>query len=241
MEKDKNLSAHRTRSFQAIISDGYRLYTQNFGKLVRASWVQAIIYALVTGFSMTYFFSSLLPKLAAHEGLMPELALWGGTFVVFLIAAIIFAFAGGIAPLHEHWQTNAISKPRRWWGRWPWKLTLRGLKVLPRMLWTTIRRGRLWTLIAVALVMLLVVLVATVIFQMPAIILATANIEGATDIAAGDVPDLPENLWALNFFTFSVCGFLQAYIHLSTLFPFYYVWGNTQDTNKHGLDEKKNQ
>ena len=89
--------------------------------------------------------------------------------------------------------------------------------------------------------MLLVVLVATVIFQMPAIILATANIEGAADIAAGDVPDLPENLWALNFFTFSVCGFLQAYIHLSTLFPFYYVWGNTQDTYKRGLDEKKNQ
>ena len=223
MEKDNNLSAHRTRSFQAIIRDGYRLYALNFWKLVRSSWVQAIIYALVVGFSMTYFFTALLPKMAAHQGLMPELALWGGTFVAFIIVAIIFAFAGGIAPLYEHWQTETISKPRHWWGNWPWKLTLRGLTVLPRMLWTAIRQGRIWTLIAVALVMLLVVLVATVIFQLPALILAIANVQAQAGLAAGDAVDMPENIWLLNFGTFTVCGLLQAYIHLSTLFPLYYA------------------
>ena len=221
MEKDNNLSAHRTRSFQAIIVDGYRLYGQNFWRLLRASWVQAVIYALVVGASMTCFFTYLLPKMASHQALMPELAVWIASFVAYIVVAYIFACAGAIAPLREHWHTDAISKPRRWWGRWPWRITLRGITVLPRMLWQTIRRGRLWTLIAVALVAIFVALVASVILELPAVILATANIEAAADLAAGDVPDMPENIWLINLATFTVCAFLQAYIHLSTLFPLY--------------------
>lgn len=232
MEKSKDLSAHRSRSFQAVIIDGYRLYAQNFWRLVRSSWIQAVVYALVTGFSMTWFFTSLFPLLAARQGLMPEVAIWGATLVAFLLAAVIFAFAGGVAPLHEHWHSNAISQPRRWWGRWPWKLTLRGMTVLPSMLWKAVRKGKLWTIIAIALVMLLLVLVATVVFQLPSVILATANVEAQVGLAAGDAVDIPENIWWMDFLTFSVCGLLQAYIHLSTLFPFYYVWGDIQTARR---------
>ena len=227
MEKNSQLSAHRARSFQAVVGDGFRLYVQNFWKLLRSSWIQAIGYALVLGFSMSYFFTDLLPQLTTHQGPLQQLLIWGATLAAFIIAAVLFAFAGGIAPLHEHWHTDVISLPRRWWGRWPWKLTLRGLTALPLMLWKALRRGQAGALIALALLMLLLVLVATVIFQLPAIILAIANVEAQNGLAAGDAVDMPENIWWLNFATFSFCGLLQAFIHLTTLFPLYYVWGNT--------------
>lgn len=226
MEKNNQLSAHRARSFQAVVGDGFRLYLQNFWKLLRSSWIQVLVYALILGFSMTYFFTDLLPRLITHHGMLSQLLTWGATLVAFLISAVLFAFAGGIAPLHEHWHAETISMPLRWWGRWPWKLTFRGLTALPMMLWKALRKGQAGALIALALIMLLLVLVATVIFQLPAIILAIANVEAQNGLAAGDAVDMPENIWWLNFATFSFCGVLQGYIHLTTLFPLYYIWGN---------------
>jgi len=223
---NNTLSAHKTRSMQSVMADGWRLYFQNFGLLVRSSWIQAIIYSLVAGFSMTFFFTELLPLKLADLSLMPALAIWGGTLLLFVVALALFAFAGGFDPLKEHWQTDTISKPRHWWGRWPWRLMVRGLSALPKMLMLCIRRHQLSKLIVVSLVMLLLVVVATAIFLMPAIILAIANIQGQADLAVGDAADLPENLWLLNFGTFTVCSFLQAYIHLATLFPLYYIWAN---------------
>ncbi|MCR4602351.1 MAG: hypothetical protein K5683_02300 [Prevotella sp.] len=224
---DKNsLSAHKTRSMQAVMADGWRLYYQNFGILLRSSWIQAIIYSLVAGCSMTYFFTELLPLKLGDQSLMPALAIWAASLLLFILAVIVFAFAGGFAPLREHFQTDAMSKPRHWWGRWPWRLIGRGLTALPKMLVLCIRRHQLSKLIVVSLVMLLLVVVATAFFLMPAIILAVANIQGQADLAVGDAADLPEHLWLLNFATFTVCSFLQAYIHLATLFPLYYIWAN---------------
>ena len=74
--------------------------------------------------------------------------------------------------------------------------------------------------------MFLVVLVLTVILQLPAVILGLANVEAQVGLAAGDAVDMPENLWLINVATFSVCSLLQAYIHLGTLFPLYYIWRN---------------
>lgn len=216
------------RSIQAVLTDGWRLYAQNFWRLLRASWLQAVVYALLLGFSMTYFFTSLLPRLMAHVSPMPEAIVWGVSVVVFLVGAYVFAAAGGLAPLKQHWQTGAIAQPRRWWGCWPWRLMLHGLKALPAMLIQMFKGKQLGKLIVVLLFMLLLVLVATVFFQMPAIILAAANIEGQASLAAGDMADLPDHLWLLNFATFSICGLLQAFIHLATLFPIYYIWRNTQ-------------
>ena len=228
MDKNNELSLHHNRSIQSVINCGFRLYGQNFIKLLRSSWSQAIIYSLVVGGSMAYFFTNLLPRMMKHFDVHSQLLTWGGTLLAFILAAILFAFAGGFAPLREHSLTNHISRPLHWWGRWPWKLTLRGIVRLPQMLWKAIRHGQLGALLVVALVMLLMVAVATVLLQLPAVILATANVEAAAGMAAGDAVDMPDNLFLLNFATFSVCGFLQAYIHLATLFPLYYVWGNVK-------------
>lgn len=228
MEKNNDLSVHHApRSMQAVLSDGYRLYAQNFTRLVRSSWIQAVIYALTTGACVTYYYTRLLPLVLSHDAsMLTTLAIWLGTGVIFLLAAILFAFAGGVAPLHDHFQSGAIHSPRRWWGRWPWRLMLKGLTTLPRMLWQVIRH-QLGALIVVTLVTALVTLVASAILELPALILSTANMQAQVGLAAGDAVDLPENFAWINFATFSFCGLLQAYIHLSTLFPLYYVWGNT--------------
>ena len=218
----------RKRSMQAVLSDGYRLYLQNLWRLVRSSWVQAVVYALTVGASMTLFFCHLLPRFVADRPFTGQLGWWALSLLLAAVAAILLAFAGGFAPLAEHAATAAIHGPHRWWGRWPWRLTARGLLRLPRMLLTVVRRHQLGTLIVVLLVMALLVFVATLLLQMPAVIMATAHVQAAADMAAGDTPLMPGNTTLVTFATFALCALLQAYIHLSTLFPLYYVWGNAQ-------------
>ena len=46
MNENSELNAHRVRSIRAIIRDGYLLYTNNFKKIFRATWLIAIVYAL---------------------------------------------------------------------------------------------------------------------------------------------------------------------------------------------------
>ena len=224
MEKNE-LSLRRSRSIQAVLSDGYRLFGRYFLRLLCSSWIQALFYALAFGFTMAIFFTNILPLLMKHRSISPELLLWIGSILLFVLAAVLLAVAGGVAPLQQHAQTNAINAPRHWWGRWPWKLTLLSFVRLPKMLWMVIRRqpGRF---ISISLVMLMVVLVTTMLFMLPAVVMAIANIEASAGQAAGDAVEMPENLYALNFATFAICGLLQAYIHLTTLFPLYYLWGN---------------
>ncbi len=224
MEKNE-LSLLRSRSIQAVLSDGYRLYARHFWRLVRSSWLQAIIYALAFALFMACFFTHLLPRAMSGLSIGSEMLVSIGTFVLFLLAAILLAGAGAVAPLKQHAETDAISGPLHWWGRWPLKLTVRSVVRLPRMLWVVMRRHA-GALISVCLIMLLVVLIATVLFMLPAVVMAIANIEAASGTAAGDAVEMPDNLFWMNFATFGICGLLQAYIHLSTLFPLYYMWGN---------------
>ena len=93
--------------------------------------------------------------------------------------------------------------------------------------------------IAVCCLLFVICCLLTVIFQLPAVIMAIADIEAQKGLAAGDAVDIPENMWLLNFATFSICGFIQAYIHLATLYPLYYIWRNTHLINiKHGGTEE---
>lgn len=240
MEKNDQLALHRSRSIRGIVRDGYRLYGKYFYRVLRSSWIQATGYALATGLSMAYFFTYLLPPLMESRLPSAKLTTWLLTLAAFIVMALLLAFAGGVAPLHEHSLTDSISHPHRWWGRWPWRLTVKGLKRLPAMLWATLRRGQAGALIVAALILLLLVLISTAVLQMPALIMAIANFEAAAGMAAGDAVDMPENLFLLNFATFGICGFLQAYIHLSTLFPLYYIWGNAcEKTRKQPTEEQK--
>lgn len=230
MEKNE-LSLCRPRSIQAILGDGYRLFSRYLSELLRLSWIQALFYALTFGLTMAIFFTHVLPLLMQHRSIASEWLPLTGSILLFVIAIILLAVAGGVAPLQHHAQTDSISAPRHWWGQWPWKLTLRSVVQLPKMLWTVMRH-QLGKLISVILVMLLVVAVATVLFMLPAVMLAIADTEASSGQAAGDAVQMPENLFALNFATFAACGMMQAYIHLSTIFPLYYLWGNERENEK---------
>lgn len=227
MKQNDSLSVQRNRSIQAVVSDGYKLYLGNIWKLIRSSWIQAVIYAIALGASMTYFFSSLLPTLMGHSGtLMAEIGIWLATVVIFILAMLVFAFAGGVVPLQEHYKSGHIRSTLHWYGRWPWRFTLRGICKIPGMLLKMVRCRQLGLLTATILVMLLVVLIATLVLQLPAIILALSNLKAQGIAGIGAAASLPENITQMNFITFTVCGLVQAFIHLSTLFPIYYIWRN---------------
>lgn len=304
MEKEKDLNVHRVRSAQAAISDGYRLFAANFGRLLRSSWIAALLYALSMGWGMAYLFTDLMPDALMHGALaQPDfgrLALWMGLMFVFSLSLVLFVCAAGFAPLRQHEQTGTIEKPVRWRGRWPWTLVGRGIVVffwlgvvvavgqtvialllwallsmtgqglmthsvtfmvvvvvmellftvlwLPllvtsfdqmmasRMKWTPPFEGysqvarHLGKIVVVAIVVWIVVGVVSAVVQMPAFILTAANLEALNDMARGDAVDMPQPLFWFNFFTFALAGLLQAYLHLSTLFPFYYVWGSIKET-----------
>ncbi len=79
-------------------------------------------------------------------------------------------------------------------------------------------------LFVVALVTGITTLLLTLVAQLPADILYAANIQAHLGVMNGDELGMPEGMWWMNFVVFFIGGFIQAYIHLSTLFPFYFVY-----------------
>ena len=55
-----------------------------------------------------------------------------------------------------------------------------------------------------------------------------ANIKAYTGAAMGDPLGMPDYLPTLTFIAFTIAGFVQAYVHLVTLFPFYYAYGSIE-------------
>ncbi|MBQ9357328.1 MAG: hypothetical protein IJT98_08595 [Prevotella sp.] len=298
--KEKELSVHKVRSVQAAISDGYRLYWRNFGRIVRGSWPSALLYALSLGLAMAYYFTTVVPGMmtmaAAPQSTLGSLATWAGLMAVYALTIALFICSAGFAPLREHAATDAIGRPAKWWGRWPLSLTGRalvlaiwiaiasaiGIAVIGLIIWglilamgtqssaapitasitalvlgsvvtlallpltiTCIDRmmaprfslapplkgygkaaRQLGRLIVTSLVVWLVASTASALATLPATILTMADMVATTGAMNGDPVDMPQPLFWFFFASFALGGFLQAYIHLSTLFPFYYLWGS---------------
>ena len=93
-------------------------------------------------------------------------------------------------------------------------------------------------LIVTALVVWLVASLASSLAMLPSFILTVADMVAITGAMNGDPVDMPQHLFWMFFATFAISGFLQAYIHLSTLFPFYYLWGNGKEMN---IDKRKSE
>lgn len=89
--------------------------------------------------------------------------------------------------------------------------------------------GHIGRLFMTALVVWIVAGVTSALIQMPCIILALADVTAMKGVAHGDPLDMPQPLFWFNFATFALGGLLQAYIHLTTLFPFYYQWGSIKE------------
>lgn len=85
--------------------------------------------------------------------------------------------------------------------------------------------SHLGMLFVVVLVTGFFTLLLTIICQLPAIILYTANIQSQLGVMHGDESGMPQSMGMLSFVVFALAAFIQGYIYLSTLFPLYYVYG----------------
>mgnify|MGYP006872982648 CR=1 FL=1 len=89
--------------------------------------------------------------------------------------------------------------------------------------------GHWGLLFVVVLITGLATLLLTLITQLPAVILYAANIQSQLGALQGDDLGMPQGMWWLNFVVFFLGGFIQAYVHLSTLFPLYYAYGTIRN------------
>lgn len=321
MEKETELKLLHPRSMAAVIRDGYRLYMSSFKKLFHSSWIVAIVYAIAFALMMGNLVNNVVPIQASVKLFGPNIVadnpevastslLTICTMLFFALAAILLA-AQGFRAFNEHKETETISRPKHWYGRFCLR---QFVKMLPVAFWMAVLSvivyalfaavvyaifslgvvGNIWKsiasicllgLLAIIVVALLVPLAYTVmrallgtasatsakgensplllppvkgyasgmrhwgllfatifvvyiftelltlICELPAVIMAVANTEAYTGLALGDPLGMPDNIVPLTYAIFILAGFIQAYVHLSTLFPMYYAYGSIEQQN----------
>lgn len=72
----------------------------------------------------------------------------------------------------------------------------------------------------------------TLVCELPAVIMAGANALAYVGLANGDPLGMPESMVPLTYAVFFVAGFIQAYVHLSMLYPVYYAYGSVEQLEK---------
>ena len=68
----------------------------------------------------------------------------------------------------------------------------------------------------------------TQVCELPAVIMAGANALAYVGLANGDPLGMPESIVPLTYCVFFIAGFIQAYVHLSMLYPVYYAYGSIE-------------
>lgn len=84
-------------------------------------------------------------------------------------------------------------------------------------------------LFAVLLTTGIITLVCTLVLEAPAFYVTLAHIEAQKSVAIGDAYGFPDNIKLLTFTAFTFSGVMQAFIHISMLFPYYYVYGKIKN------------
>ena len=83
--------------------------------------------------------------------------------------------------------------------------------------------------------MLVVGIVTTLlsaIVMLPYYILTTAIVKSQIGLLMGDPLGMPEYMSWMPSVVFAISGFIQGYLHLSMLFPFYYLYGSIEQQEK---------
>ena len=94
----------------------------------------------------------------------------------------------------------------------------------------------LGSIFVVALVVAIITMLLSLVVQMPANILYVANMQSQLGTLQGDPAGMPERMGLLNFVVFTIMGFIQGYIHLSTIFPYYYLYGSIEKQKEERLN-----
>jgi hypothetical protein len=139
---------------------------------------------------------------------------------IFEIVAIIFASCGFKA-CYEHYTTGEIVRTKHWWGTFPMKTFFK--LIIPAICWF-FRNWRHWGfLIGMMILVDILIYVITIFCGLPGSIMMLANIKAYTGAMMGDPLGMPDYLSTMSFVAFTIAGFIQAYVHLWSVFPFYYT------------------
>jgi hypothetical protein len=237
MNATNDLSLHHVRSVGAVIRDGYLLYTSNFKRIFRGSWPYALLYALAFAWMTSRIIYDVLPLIVMSH--YPSLEVrWTATTgdwileavycLAFVIAALLLA-ACAVKVCDEHRTTDAIQRPAHWWGLMPNHTIPCLLRPLRSKQYAqcSFFRGLSYFGLLFATVLLTGIITSLLTFfcELPGIIIGVANIKAYAGAAMGDPLGLPDYLNTLTFVAFTIAGFIQAYVHLVTIFPLYYACG----------------
>ena len=92
MNATSNLSLHHVRSVGAVVRDGYLLYTSNFKRLFRASWIYALLYALAFAWMTSRIIYDVLPLIVISQYPSLEVRWTASTADWILVAIYCLAF-----------------------------------------------------------------------------------------------------------------------------------------------------
>ena len=237
MSETSELSLNRIRSVGAVIRDGYLLYTSNFKRLFRGSWPYALLYGLAFAWMTSRIIYDILPLIVMSRYPSLEVHWTADIFdwllvavycLSFVIAALLLA-ACGIKACDEHRTTDAIQRPAHWWGLLPTQTVPSLLRPLrsKRYAQCTFFRGLSYFGLLFATLLLTGIITSLLTFfcELPGFIIGVANVKAYAGAAMGDPLGLPDYLHTLTFVAFAIAGFIQAYVHLVTIFPLYYACG----------------
>lgn len=311
MEKTSNNSVMKSRTVGSAISEGLRLYMDNFKRIFRYSWPGALLYAIAAGITNTYTVSQL-PRLQVliMQGQLPPAQLISQT-VPFALASlgvlvsILFFSSYGYSLLRQHLATGTISRPVRVFNiNLPvlWRtvknylclslsviivsilvtlilgaaflaiegtmsrlllLSLTTIAVLLFLLplsyvsmrymltdgvgfWSQLHHAypvglrRLGYILAVLLVEVIAILLVNFVVSIPSVVLMSANMLAQSGIINGDAVGMPSYMPAMTLVIFTIAGFLSAYILLSVLFPWYYMYGAIEKEEEDKREAMKN-
>ena len=129
MEQEEKIILQKVRSYRGILSAGTRLYISAFRRFFKASWLTALIYALInaalgtlTAIKVPELIVVILQQLQRYHGVFIEslqsyLVILAECIVLILAAIIAAALSQAtiITLLKEHSETGNIPVPGSWW------------------------------------------------------------------------------------------------------------------------------
>jgi len=128
MENQDKMRIMKPRSARMVLAKGFRLYAENIRRLLKASWITALIYALSCGALGTVAaiklpeMTTTLMQLTALGETLTEEAAWmyimtmGGILLLLLLTIVTYGMAAGMVlnKLKEHKETDVITIPPSW-------------------------------------------------------------------------------------------------------------------------------
>ena len=128
MDQEQKDILFKARSYRSVLAEGIRLYTNNFRKFFKASWLMATLYALVGGLTATLItlkipaiIVAVISQIQKYHGIFIQplqhfawimLAIIGLIIVTILVMAVANGTIANL--LKEHQETGSIPTPASW-------------------------------------------------------------------------------------------------------------------------------